>query len=374
MSKTIRILVLGIVGAFALSVAGTALAAYTTPKLTVSDAAPVGSVTLNYTQSENDDPTAKLHFFVPAEYTPSLARGAGTTIGTVRASGRATDLGNAVLPLTGTVQVRAANGTFTSSPGSQPTPLAAAATQCTGTANHTAFWVLILQAAGQTLELPVFVDAPAAPPRPGVSTEPFSASIQACLPPPDLPTGTPGRASFGFKLARVDFTLTGRVFASAGTGEPRWRVLATPYTPNTGRANPAGSVEAQSVVAFPRSVVLARPTMSVRNGVATLRIRGNVAAPTGAIVSLRLFRGIRATATVPAVALRRLSPSVYAGTYRVRQTTKRQVVFFKSRGSIRAGGGLTCEPTFGVSCLSATRAAVALSSNSVRVVIPARKR
>ena len=32
------------------------------------------------------------------------------------------------------------------------TPLTTGATQCTGTPTHTAYWVLILQAAGQTLE------------------------------------------------------------------------------------------------------------------------------------------------------------------------------------------------------------------------------
>ena len=39
-------------------------------------------------------------------------------------------LGGALLPLTGTVQARAASGTFTSAPGGQPTPLTAGATQC----------------------------------------------------------------------------------------------------------------------------------------------------------------------------------------------------------------------------------------------------
>ena len=43
--------------------------------------------------------------------------------------------------------------------------------------------LLILQAAGQTLELPVAVDAPPSPP-PGQTENPFAASIHACLPPP----------------------------------------------------------------------------------------------------------------------------------------------------------------------------------------------
>ena len=49
----------------------------------------------------------------------------------------------------------------------------------------------------------------------------------ACLPPPDVPVGTPGRATFGFKLTQVNFKVNS-VFTSDGTAEARWRVLATP--------------------------------------------------------------------------------------------------------------------------------------------------
>ena len=112
MNKAIRTIVLVLVGAFALSSAGTALAAYTTPKLGVIDAKPAASVTINYSVSATDDPTAKLTFYAPKEYTASLTQPAGQTIGTVTAQGTAADLGGALLPLTGTVQVRAANGTY----------------------------------------------------------------------------------------------------------------------------------------------------------------------------------------------------------------------------------------------------------------------
>jgi hypothetical protein len=368
MSKSIRFILLGLVGAFALSGAGTALAAYTSPSLRVTDDR--SSVTIRYTVSATDDPTAKLTFYAPTAYTASLGQAAGTTLGTVTAQGTAADLGNAVLPLTGTVQVRAANGTYLS--GTTQVPIAAAAAQCTGTATHTAFWVLILQAAGQTLELPVFVDAPAAPPAPGASASAFaSSSIQACLPPPDVPTGTPGRATFGFKLTQVDFKVNG-VFTTAGSGQPRWRVLATPYTPNTGRPNASGSVEAQSVIAFPRTLSLRRPTLKTSRGVATLTLGGAAQLPAGAASTIRLYRGKTAAGLSPSAVLTKTGAG-FRGTLRIRQTARQQVVFLQARATVAAGTD-TCTPTFGVTCVGATRAAVAVRSGTVRFVIPARKR
>lgn len=363
MNRAIRTLVPAVVGAVALSSAGTALAAYTTPKLLVTDTSP--AVTINYTQDANDDPTAKLTFFAPTDYSASLTQPAGQTIGTVNAQGTAADLGGALLPLTGNVQVRAANGTYLS--GTTQVPIAAAATQCTGTATHTAYWVLVLQAAGQTLELPVFVDSPATG-VPGASTF-SSASIQACLPPPDVPAGTPGRAAFGFKLTKVDFTVT-NVFTGASSGQPRWRVLATPYNPGKGTPNAAGSVEAQSVVGFPRSVTLRKPAVKAVKGVVTLRIGGAANLPDGAAATLRLYRGAKAP-TVGSIVLAK-SGSAYSGTIKIRQTAKAQVVFLQVRATA-AAGTLPCTTTFGVPCLSATRAAIAVRSNTVRIVIPKRK-
>ena len=366
MSKSIRIILLGLVSAIALSSAGAALAAYSSPQLRVSDERT--SVTIRYTVAATDDPTAKLTFYAPTGYTASLAQAAGTTLGTVTAQGTATDLGGAILPLTGTVQARGASGTFTSAPGGQPTPLTAGATQCTGTPTHTAYWVLILQAAGQTLELPVYVDAPAA----GTGASAFaSASIQACLPPPDVPTGTPGRASFGFKLTQVDFKVNG-VFTSPGTSELRWRVLATPYTPNTGRPNAAGSVEAQSVVSFPRSVTLRKPVVKAAKGTAIVAVAGNAQLPSGAAATLQLYRGKTVGGLSPSVQLTRAGGN-FRGTLRVRQTAKPQVIFLQARATLSAGT-TTCTPTFGLPCTTGTRAAAAVRSNTVRVVIPARKK
>ena len=366
MTRTLRSLLVGLTAAVALTVVGQAAAAYTSPRLLVTDDQ-TGATTISFTQNAGDDPTAKLSFYVPAGYTSTLSQAAGATIGTVNAAGTAADLGGALLPLTGTVQVRAANGTYLS--GSTQVPIAAAATQCTGTANHTAYWVLILQAAGQTLELPVFVDLVTTPPASAFAT----ASIQACLPPPDVPVGTPGRAAFGFKLTSAVFTVNG-IFASSGSGDLRWRLLATPYTPNTGRANAAGSVEAQSLVAFPRTVALRKPVRIVaKKGTAAYRFTSTVALPAGATPSVRLFRGRTATALGSAIALRR-SGTTFSGTVAIRQTTRAQTWYFQARATVPTAdlGASACQPTFGVSCLSATRAGYTARSNTVRLVVPKR--
>ena len=65
------------------------------------------------------------------------------------------------------------------------------------------------------------------------------------------------------------------------------------------------------------------------------------------------------------------SGTSFRGTLRIKQTAKPQIVFLQARASVAAGTD-TCTPTFGVQCVGATRAAVAVRSGTVRFVIPAR--
>src|SRR5437868_4332962 len=133
----------------ALAFASQALATYS-PKLAVQMNS--NGTTIHLTIPNTDDPTALLVFYAPAGTQANLSASAGTTIGTLDAKAAAGALGGATLPLTGTVEARAAGGTYLS--GGVNVPLADAATRCTGTATHAAFWVLKLSAAGQTLEVP----------------------------------------------------------------------------------------------------------------------------------------------------------------------------------------------------------------------------
>ena len=145
MAKWHRRLAMLLVGTgFALVVTGPASAALT-PRLSVSTSA-AGSA-IGYSQAPGDDPVAKLTFYVPSGFAALLAQPEGEQVGTVVATATAADLGNATLPLRGTMVAAAATTTLTV--GGQSLPMSALATQCTGTATHAAFWILNLTASYQ---------------------------------------------------------------------------------------------------------------------------------------------------------------------------------------------------------------------------------
>src|SRR5205823_14013508 len=129
----------------ALGITGQALAAFTPSFAAITTAA---GTTISYSQAQTDDPLAQVAFYVAAGYTALLADPEGTQIGTVEARAAAADLNNTILPLTGPVVVAGPTTTITS--GGAQVALSAAATACTGTATHAAFWLLNLAASGQT--------------------------------------------------------------------------------------------------------------------------------------------------------------------------------------------------------------------------------
>ncbi len=86
-----------------------------------------------------------------------------------------------------------------------------------------ATWVMVLTAAGQTLTVPTYL---ARRSRAAGSLGP--AFIAICLPPPDVPVGTPGRATFGAKVYSAELTING-VFSSVAAGA--WVSSWVPYTP-----------------------------------------------------------------------------------------------------------------------------------------------
>jgi hypothetical protein len=233
MKKSIRFALLASAALTSLAFAGSALASFS-PKLVVSSATTgsAGPTRIGVVISNTDDPTAKATFYVPSAYQVG-APAAGTKLGDVTATASAADLGGAVLPLTGELDAIAPTATTN-----------AAATQCGVTPSQT--WDLHLTAAGQVLDIPMFVVASSAP----EVAAGFQTKLVVCLPPPDVPAGTPGRATFGAKLLSATFT-SSAITEPAAKGDYRWTSLWTPYNPGKGTPNAAGSVEVQALRHLP---------------------------------------------------------------------------------------------------------------------------
>lgn len=263
MKKTIRFAMLLGASFASLAFAGTALAAFS-PKLIVSSTTPQaagggGPVRIGVLANNGDDPTARVTIYVPTGYQLD-SRAVGTKLGDVTATASAADLGGAVLPLAGQLNVV--------DPNSFTAAQKAGMTQCLQGATQSQTWDLQLTAAGQTLDIPMYVLA-------GTASEVasgYQTKLLVCLPPPDVPAGTPGRAQFGAKLLSATFSVSA-ITQPAASGDFRWTSLWTPYNPGKGTVNAAGSVEAQAVRHIPTQVKLDVTKKKVTT-VKTKRIKG----------------------------------------------------------------------------------------------------
>jgi len=228
----------GVASVAALIAVPAALAAYTSAKLEVRQAG--STTTIKASLDPNDDPTASVRIYAPAGTALTTTQAPGTVLGPVKAIVKALDLAGADLPLEGQLIVAA--------PG-QIAPATQAA--CLGATAPLASWVMILSAAGQTLPVPTYLVATT-----GAQAALGPAYIQVCLPPPDIPPGTPGRATFGAKLYSAELAING-VFGAVPVGA--WVSIWTPYNPGVGTVNVAGTVASPAAVA-PGAVTLTART------------------------------------------------------------------------------------------------------------------
>ncbi len=332
----------------ALVVAGQAVAAYTpTFSASTND---VGA-SIGYTQGAADDPPALITFWVPMGFTTLLAFPEGEVIGTATGKAVAADLGGALIELNGTIN--AALPTTTISFAGATTPLSSLAVLCTGTATHSGYWVINLSASGQTLQVPAYVDdIPITSPLSDLA----NTTIKICLPPPDVPAGTPGRASLGAKVTSA--TLSLNVF-SAPPGWYRWRLTATPYTPGTGKANAAGTVEVQVIDRTPQEVSLKARAVKGKKGTAAVsgRVVTGGKGVSGVDVSILIGKKVVAKTKTKA-----------GGAYSTRVTLPRAsaVLTATATGAARSAG--TCTGSFPpVPCASASYSGFTATSAAVRV-------
>lgn len=255
MTRKIRFTLLALVATVVLMGASNALAAYKPTFVASSTSQQVGGggdFTFRVSVPRDDDATAKVTLYVPQGYGADFSKAPGTNLGPVSAQVIAKALGGALLPLTGNVIVADRNASTSVNNLCAP-------------GVHSAVLNLVLTAAGQTLNVPVYVDEITA----GPETAFAKFKLQICLPSPDVPVEM-GGATFGAKLIFAQFTLRGVVNNPSARGENVFRGIFTPYVPGGATVNVAGTVEARSTVALPGQLSLAA-VVNQRTGVVTIR-------------------------------------------------------------------------------------------------------
>jgi hypothetical protein len=358
MKKSIRLALLSGACFLGLAVAAPAFSAYDPELIMEQSSYKLGAATtadVFIAIDPDADPTAKLTIFSPVGYSANLTAAPGTKIGKVVARVKAKALGGALLTLAGDVVV--ANPL-------DPT-IQMAAAQCDKTrSSHTTIWVLNTSLQGQTVAIPVLVD----------QVGPLVLQ-QVCLPSPDVPEGS-GGAKFGAQLFAADFTIK-NVFTNAGTnGDYEWSGIFTPYTPGTATPNPAGTLEARTLVGLPSSLTVKR--VAAKRGfklTGQLKIAG--VDPKG--VRLDLYAGKKAGPAPNAVSGgtgKRVASSAKlpaSGKYTLARPSVKFATFFQTRFENYTTGCTGPSPSgLPVPCHHERIAAV--TSNQVKVLKPKPKK
>ena len=334
MRKRTRTAIVATAALAALALAAVATAAYTSPKLSVSYAS--GNVTrIVASASVDNDATARAAIVIPTGTTLTTTAAPGTKVGTAKAQVSALALGGALLPLAGDIIVA-------------PPGAVAPATQtaCIGPVTPQATLVLVLQAAGQTINLPAFIL-----PTSGAQTAIGPAQLVFCLPPPDLPA--PVGATFGAKFLSADLTLNGVIGPVA---QGAWVAFWTPWNPGV------GTVNAAATVASPAAIAPGGITLTGRKVKGVKRLSGRVTqAGAGVATKVTILAGTKRLATVTAGA-------TGAFTYAVPKRSKATV--FRAR-TVVAGhdAPAVCGQfgSLGVPCVNATVSGFTATSGTVRL-------
>jgi hypothetical protein len=354
MKNALRFLTLACAAALALTVAGAASAAFTSPKLTIESASG-GGIVIRAEQAREDDAPFQLIIYVPLGYTGQLVPQEGAQLGTVTARAQANAISpDAILELTGGI---VGDPTFTT----QEYPTATGCLALAGvTTPPAAVYRLVLSAAGQTIPVPLYV----VPITSGPEAAFASAKLISCLASPYIPAAA-GGAPFGAKLLSANLTFPSLFTAPSGAGELRWRSIWTPHVVNAPTATPnlAGRVEVQALAPAAGRLTLRVGTYSRR--ARRLNLRGTLTQATqGTAGTVQIFVGNRRVARVRAGANGNFATSIRLarrGTYRIRAT---------ATVAARETTGCTATiPTLTATCLRATASGFTASSLTVRARI-----
>jgi hypothetical protein len=260
MRAPFRAALVSFAAAASLVLAGSALAA-NVATVAVSHAGP--ATTIHVSVPPTTDPIAAIAIFVPTGYTLNLTQAANTTIGSVNATANGHDVG-LTLPLTGPVVT--------------DNPAVHTADPCSPGTNA-AVWNLNLSVAGQSIVLPLYVN-----PTAGAATALGAYQLLICLPPWDVPVGTPGRAFEGAQLLDAEFTVNGIFTPPTNGGLLTWHTLLTPYNPGQGTLNPVATFEARSLVGLPSLSLRVAKTKTGYKATGTVSEGGLPAAGTSVVL------------------------------------------------------------------------------------------
>jgi hypothetical protein len=306
------------------------------------------STTIHVRLPKTSDPVVRLAIFAPDGYGTTLDQPAGAKIGTVAATVYSYDT-QLMLPLEGTVNT--------------DDPAKHTADACSPGA-HAAVWLLNLSALGQTLQVPLYVDATT-----GSETLLGAYRLIICLPPPDVPQGTPGRSAFGAQLLDAQFTVNGVFKTPATGGALRWESLVTPYNPGQGTPNLGGTFEARALVSLPVSLTLAA-TYTKKIGAYALKGKLSEGGIPAAGFSVSILRGASAAKLSKAASATTKADGSWSSSGRLKP---KKTTYFKAVASTKERDfAQGCQNPLPVTvapagCASATLAAWTTSSPVVRV-------
>jgi len=315
------------------------------------------STTIHVAIPQSTDPMAAINIFVPSGYTMNTTQAAGTKIGAVDATAFSRDAG-LTLPLSGDVTAdNPANHTSDS-------------TQCAGVATSQAVWIMNLSVAGQTIALPLYVN-----PTVGAQTALGKFRLSICLPPPDVPVGTPGRSAQGAQVLDARFTVNGIFTTPVAPGNQVWESLFTPYTPNTGKVNPAGTFEARAIVGLPSLVTIAKSYNTKSN---TWKVSGRVREGNGVVggATVHIVRGNSATRLTKSSTATSSDVGTYVSSGKL---VPRAATYFRASVTVteRANAAGCASPlpatVAPAGCVSATMAGWSAQSAVVKLVPPKAK-
>jgi hypothetical protein len=331
-----------------------ALAAPNSSSISVAfDPAKLGSsssTTIHVNVATTSDAVAQINIFAPTGVAANLTAAAGTTIGNVDATAIAHDQGGLTLPLSGNVVA--------------DNPASHTADACSPGTNQ-AVWNMNLSVAGQTLVIPIYVNQTT-----GAAAALGAYNLKICLPPWDVPVGTPGRAAFGAQLVDARLVLTSIFTSPTTAGTSVWEMITTPWTPGKGTPNPAATWESRGVVPLP-VVLTITATYNAKKNTWTLSGKLTEGGQPVANSTVRIARG-PGSKSLPKQSSATTSSS---GTWKASGTlSPKKTTYFQARASAQerdvtqAGCQSPATAVAPAGCTSAKLPAWAVTSVVVRVV------